>query len=84
MAAFGRICNTSPDFDYPRAAEPGLLPSGILVQTVRSFPVSLLAHDVLPRTAEGHVIAKERAELKKNTGNEARVTARLVFGPSTP
>ncbi len=61
------------DFTYasPSAQDP--IPESVQVTSRSPFPLSLLAHDILPRTESGVVVSEKARELGKTMGSEALV-----------
>jgi len=70
-----RVRQTVPltlDFTYGApSADP--YPESVQVTSRSPFPLSLLAHDILPRTESGVVVSEKARELGKTMGSEALV-----------
>ncbi len=60
------------DFTYGAPSADPILES-VQVTTRSPFPLSLLAHDILPRTESGVVVSEKARELGKTMGSEALV-----------
>ncbi|GEM_PF-2926127 len=68
-------------FEYPVPATPGAIPTRLLLETVRPFPVSLAAHDIVPRDGAGLSIGDGDRIPDNRVGKEAKVSAHLVATP---
>ncbi len=71
-------------FEYAVPATPGAVPTGLTLETVRPFPVSLAAHGIVPRDGARTPSGDAKRIPDHRVGKEARVSARLLAAPHPP
>jgi hypothetical protein len=69
-------------FEYAVPATAGAVPERLRIETVRAFPVSLAAHDIVPRSGSGGPVNGTQPLLGKHPGREARVSVQLLAAPT--